>query len=111
MLELFHQSFPSSPHLSTLPNSSGKLSLKEGNMATGSPKLMSFIGCSPSFSIHISSYKDSGSLWVGEHGQKIESHCCLVVKLCPAFHDPMDYSTPGFPDLYHLPELAQIHVH
>ena len=23
----------------------------------------------------------------------------------------MDYSTPGFPDLYHLPELAQIHVH
>ena len=23
----------------------------------------------------------------------------------------MDYSTPGFPVLYHLPELVQIHVH
>ena len=23
----------------------------------------------------------------------------------------MDYSTPGFPVLHHLPELAQIHVH
>ena len=25
--------------------------------------------------------------------------------------DPMDCSTPGFPVLYHLPELAQTHVH
>ena len=25
--------------------------------------------------------------------------------------DPMDCSTPGFPDLHQLPELAQIHVH
>ena len=25
--------------------------------------------------------------------------------------DPMDYSTPGFPVLHHLPELAQTHVH
>ena len=102
MLELFRQSFSplfpshtSSPHLSTLPNSSGKLSLKEGNMATGSPKLMSSVGCSPSSSIHINSYKDSGSVWVGEHGQKIESHCCLVVKLCPAFYDPMACSMPS----------------
>ena len=29
------------------------------------------------------------------------------VRLC----DPMDCSTPGFPVLHHLPELAQIHVH
>ena len=27
------------------------------------------------------------------------------------FCDPMDCSTPGIPVLYHLPELAQIHVH
>ena len=35
--------------------------------------------------------------------------CCLVshVRLC----DPMDFSTPGFPVLHHLPELAQTHVH
>ena len=25
--------------------------------------------------------------------------------------DPMDYSTPGFPVLYQLPELAETHVH
>ena len=25
--------------------------------------------------------------------------------------DPMDHSTPGFPVLHHLPELAQTHVH
>ena len=30
-----------------------------------------------------------------------------VVSLC----DPMDCSTPGFPVLHHLPELAQTHVH
>ena len=38
--------------------------------------------------------------------------CCFPVAeswltLC----DPMDCSTPGFPILHHLPELAQIHVH
>ena len=33
------------------------------------------------------------------------SQTCLT--LC----DPMDYSTPGFPVLHHLPELAQTHVH
>ena len=27
------------------------------------------------------------------------------------FCDPMDCSTPGFPVLHHLPELAQTHVH
>ena len=33
--------------------------------------------------------------------------CCSVTHLCPALCDPMDCSTPGFPDLHHLPELAQ----
>ena len=33
------------------------------------------------------------------------SHSCLTI--C----DPMDCSTPGFPVLHHLLELAEIHVH
>ena len=34
-------------------------------------------------------------------------HCLL----CPTLYNPMDCSTPGFPVLHHLPELAQTHVH
>ena len=30
---------------------------------------------------------------------------------CPTLCDPMDCSTPGFPVLHHLPELAQTDVH
>ena len=37
--------------------------------------------------------------------------CCSVTKSCPTFCNPMDCSTPGFPVLHHLPELAQTHVH
>ena len=33
--------------------------------------------------------------------------CCSVTKLCPTLCDPMDCSTPGFPVLHHLLELAQ----
>ena len=33
--------------------------------------------------------------------------CCSIAKYC----DLMDCSTPGFPVLHHLPELAKIHVH
>ena len=36
--------------------------------------------------------------------------CCSVTQ-CPTLCDPMDCSTPGFPVLYHLPELGQTHVH
>ena len=32
-------------------------------------------------------------------------------QLCPTLCDPMDYSTPGFPVLHQLTELAQTHVH
>ena len=38
----------------------------------------------------------------------------LVVQssqLCPTLRDPMDCSTPGFPVLHQLPELAHTHVH
>ena len=34
-----------------------------------------------------------------------------VTKLCPILCDPMNCSKSGYPDLYYLPEFAQIHVH
>ena len=37
--------------------------------------------------------------------------CFLVTQSCLTLYDPMDCSTPGFPVLHHLPELAQTQVH
>ena len=37
--------------------------------------------------------------------------CCSVAQSCPTLCDPMDCSTPGFPVLHQLPELAQTHIH
>ena len=37
--------------------------------------------------------------------------CCSVAKSCLTLCDPMDCSTPGFPVLHYLLELAQTHVH
>ena len=37
--------------------------------------------------------------------------CCLVAQSCLTLCDLMDCSTPGFPVLHHLPELAQTYVH
>ena len=34
---------------------------------------------------------------------------CSVAQSCPTLYDLMDCSTPGFPILHHLPELAQSH--
>ena len=36
---------------------------------------------------------------------------CSVAQSYPTLCDPMDCSTPGFPVIQHLPELAQTHVH
>ena len=36
---------------------------------------------------------------------------CSVPQSCPSLSGPMGCSTPGFPVLHHLPELAQTHVH
>ena len=41
----------------------------------------------------------------------LNSCCCSVAQLCPTLCNPMDCSTPGFPVLHCLPELAQTHVH
>ena len=35
----------------------------------------------------------------------------VVAQSCQTLCDPMDYCTPGFPVLHHLPELVQTHVH
>ena len=37
--------------------------------------------------------------------------CWLVTKTCSTLCDPMDSSTPGFPVLHCLSDLAQTHVH
>ncbi|CAI9160831.1 unnamed protein product [Rangifer tarandus platyrhynchus] len=36
---------------------------------------------------------------------------CSVTQSCQTPWDPIDCSTPGFPVLPHLPDLAQTHVH
>ena len=41
----------------------------------------------------------------------INLSCCSVAQSCPTLCHPIDCSTPGFPVLHHLPELAQTHVH
>ena len=35
-------------------------------------------------------------------------HRCSVTKSCLTLHDSLDYSTPGFPVLHHLPELLKL---
>ena len=37
--------------------------------------------------------------------------CCSVIQSCLTLFDSMDCSTPGFPVLHHLTELAQTQVH
>ena len=37
--------------------------------------------------------------------------CCSVTQSCPTLCDHVDCSTPGFPVLHYLLELAQTHVH
>ena len=49
-------------------------------------------------------------LWVFIKGT-IGSICCSVAPSCLTLCDPMNCSTPGFPVLHHLLELAQTHVH
>jgi len=42
----------------------------------------------------------------------MNSNSVIVVQLlnCPTLCEPMNYSTPGFPVLHHLPESAETHV-
>ena len=44
--------------------------------------------------------------------KKLNTYCCCsVTRSCLILCNPMGCSTPGFPVLHHLPEVAQIHVH
>ena len=50
----------------------------------------------------------------GRHRQELqlkESIVVVVTKSCLTFCNPVACNTPGFPDIHHLPELAQTHVH
>ena len=52
--------------------------------------------------------------WLEQYKQEETPHkccCCSSRKSCPTLCGPMDYSTPGFPVPYYLPEFAQTHVH
>ena len=46
-------------------------------------------------------------------GRGVGGECCCysAAQSCLTLCDPMDCSTPGFPTLHHLQELAQTHVH
>ena len=37
--------------------------------------------------------------------------CCSVAKSCSTLCNPINCSTPGFPVLHYLPELAKIYIH
>ena len=50
------------------------------------------------------------SPWYTE-GVSVFIRRCSVTQSCLILCDPMDYSTPGFPVLHYLPELAQTLVH
>ena len=53
----------------------------------------------------------------GRNDAKVETpvlwppHAAKSLQSCPTLCDPMDHSTPGFPVLHNLLELAQSHVH
>ena len=49
--------------------------------------------------------KQNPQKWLNWH------FCRSVARSCPALCDLMDCSTPGFPVLRHLPELAQTYLH
>ena len=45
------------------------------------------------------------------HNRYLDCCYCSVTQSCLTLCNPMDCSTPGFPVLHCLPELAQTHVH
>ena len=61
------------------------------------PLPFSFCGAPPRF-FHLGSFS-------------VFNQFSSVAKSCPSLCNPMDCSTPGFPVLYQLPELAHTHVH
>ena len=54
---------------------------------------------------------NKGQVPTSEVGEVRCCCCCSVTRLCLTLCDPMDCSTPGFPILLCLLELARTHVH
>ena len=55
---------------------------------------------------------EPGLAWaLGYFDLEISACCCSVAQSWPTLWDPMRCSTPGFPVLCHLLELAQTHIH
>ena len=52
-----------------------------------------------------------GKIYLSRFTSCIHCYCCSVTQSYPTLCDPMDYCTPAFLVLHHLPELAQIHGH
>ena len=57
------------------------------------------------------SHLDCQKVWRKESSVLIYICSCSVAKLHLTLHVPVDCSTPGFPVLHHLTELAQTHVY
>ena len=56
--------------------------------------------------------KEILNCWTTRETPIMEYCCsCSVAQLSPTLCNPMDCSMPGYPVLYHLPELAQTHFH
>ena len=70
----------------------------------------------PVFSLFFFSYTHTPDLNQQHCLPKILGHvmatcCCSVSQSCPTLCNPIDCSTPGFPDVHHVLELAQTYVH
>ena len=52
-----------------------------------------------------------GKPCTGVGGASARPYCCSVARSCLTLCDPMDCTTPGFPVLHHLLELASALVH
>ena len=63
------------------------------------------------FRFELISWKNDSTYFSGAGEDCVINMCCSVTKSCPTLCHSMDCSPPGFPVFYHLPELAQTHVH
>ena len=50
-------------------------------------------------------------LFLAPNNIPLSGCCCSIAKSCPTLFDLRDCSTPAFPVLHYLPELAQMHIH
>ena len=65
----------------------------------------------PSLDLPYAPVADSERQEVRGKANVVNDICCSsVARSCPTLCDPMDCSTPGFPDLHCLSEFVQTHV-